>query len=933
MVDRLKGTGLGRSAGIGKIVEAPPLVPASTVDPLEEAPAPKGYRAPEPTPELSAPKALDWSNLDELTRTRELLSDDLEQKQAPLRRDVGGLGRLLGDTIKEQHGEALFQAVEEIRRLAIRQREAPDATVVGVRTQQAGSPFARLAALLEQKPTRELRLLVKAFATYFELTNLAESNHRKRRLLAAQLQPERGPKPGSFAGLMRTYKKQGRSLEEVLGLLAKVEIAPVFTAHPTQVAKPEVLDSRRRLARELERLGYLRGPKEIRHSVETLGAEVEALWQIDEVRKERPTVRDEIQGGLAYYPSVIEAVPRLYGELALGLSEAYGVKVDPGSLPNLLHFGSWIGGDADGNPNVTAETLEEALRLGRATILGHYLKTAEYVAPRLGMGHRDRQALAELTQRLKDTAAEPPGPKAYKSASELADDLQTLRGRVLSAGGRKRALRLLDPWIRQVQIFGLHLTTLDVRQHARVHSQTLKELDEVAPGVPLSANAERVLDSMRAIRKAKSEGPPEAIKSYVISGTEGAQDILTLLELGRRVGLSFAGRGQDPGILPVPLFESIADLKNAPRECRALWTSPAYQPILDSFGRRQEVMLGYSDSSKDGGMLTSTWELYQAHRALHQVAAECGVELVLFHGRGGTVGRGGGPTHRAIANQPSGAFTGSLKITEQGEVLEWKYADRDIAERNLELSISAATAALGRAPTPLDPAFEALMDRLSSRAFTFYREQVYENQDLHAYFQQATPVRALEHAKIGSRPTRRGDAQGLADIRAIPWIFGWMQSRLVMPAWFGVGHALQSVLAEGPEQAALLQRMAQEMPFFRELLKNVELGLAKADLEIARRYAALLPDQTLAERVFGALEAELLRTRQALLTVLGQQELLEGDPVLAQSIRRRNPYVDPMSLIQVELLRRQAKGENDGVHSEALAATINGIAAALRNTG
>lgn len=931
MVDALRGSGKPNAP----MIQAPGPEreePRAKVDVDRAAPLPSSYVAPHPAP-IPAPHkpSSDWLSVDEATRTRELLADDLELKQAPLRRDVGGLGRLLGDTIKEQCGDRLFEAVEEIRRLAIKQREQ-DATLIGVRALQGGgSPFERLSALLEQKPTAELRQLVKAFATYFELTNIAEANHRKRRLLAALLLPERGAKPGSFAGLMRTFKKQGKSLSEVQALLARIDVNPVFTAHPTQVAKPEVLEARRRLAGELERLGYLRSGAELKDAVDALGTEIEALWQIDEVRSERPTVLDEVKGGLAYYRSVIDAVPRLYGELALGLSEAYGTKVEARSLPQLLHFGSWIGGDGDGNPNVTAQTLQDALRLAKGVILEHYRQTALHVLPRLSLGKKDRQHLEMIIHRLEATLAA--GPEAYRGAHQLIDDLEELRARLVNAGGRRRSLRLLDPWIRQVQTFGLHLTTLDVRQHARVHATALRELDHSPPGVPLSPASERLLETLRAIKTAKAEGPPEAIQSYVISGAEGAEDILRLLELGRRVGLSFAGRPGDPGLLPVPLFESIADLQRAPAECKKLWSSPAYQPLLDSFGRRQEVMLGYSDSSKDGGMLTSTWALFQAHRALHQVAKECGVSLVLFHGRGGTVGRGGGPTHRAIGAQPAGAFSGALKITEQGEVLDWKYADRDIAERNLELSISAATAAASKKEEPLDPAFERAMNQLSERAFNFYRAQIYDNAELHTYFQQATPVSALEHAKIGSRPAKRGDAQGLADIRAIPWIFGWMQSRLVMPAWFGVGYALQSLWAEGPEQAALLKRMAKELPIFREMLKNVELGLAKADLHIARSYSELVPDRALASRVYGMLEAELLSTREILLSILGQKELLEGDPVLSQSIRLRNPYVDPMSLIQVELLRRQQKGTADAHHPVAMAATVNGIAAALRNTG
>jgi phosphoenolpyruvate carboxylase len=388
-------------------------------------------------------------------------------------------------------------------------------------------------------------------------------------------------------------------------------------------------------------------------------------------------------------------------------------------------------------------------------------------------------------------------------------------------------------------------------------------------------------------------------------------------------------------VMPVPLFESIEDLRRAPEACRALWTHPGYARLLDSWGRRQEVMLGYSDSNKDGGMLTSTWEIHRAHRALHRVARECGVSLTLFHGRGGTVGRGGGPTHRAITAQPPGAFEGALKLTEQGEVLNWKYADPVLAERSLELMVAASLHALALAgePDPRAGRWEEAMEALSESAFAFYRRHVADNPDILVYFQEATPVAELEHARIGSRPSRRGETKGLDDLRAIPWVFGWMQSRHVLPAWFGVGHALERFAARGAEEEALLAEMAAEWPMFEDLLRNVEIGLAKADLSIARRYAALVEDEGARERVWALVVEEFARTRSALLKVTGQRRLLERNEVLARSIRLRNPYVDPLSLIQVSLLRRRRAGEEGEALDYALAATINGISAGLRNTG
>jgi phosphoenolpyruvate carboxylase len=390
----------------------------------------------------------------------------------------------------------------------------------------------------------------------------------------------------------------------------------------------------------------------------------------------------------------------------------------------------------------------------------------------------------------------------------------------------------------------------------------------------------------------------------------------------------------DPGLMPVPLFESIEDLRNCPEVCRALWTSKEYAPYLDSWGRRQEVMLGYSDSNKDGGMLTSTWEIFKAHRALHAVARECGVRLQLFHGRGGTVGRGGGPTHHSIVAQPAGAFEGSLKITEQGEVLNWKYSEPVLSERNLELMVAASLEALAR-PGGVEwrGEWEAALERMSQAAFEFYRRNVAENEDVLPYFEGATPVLEFDLAKIGSRPAKRSAKRGLEDLRAIPWVFGWMQSRHVLPAWFGVGHALERFAREQEGGERLLGAMMKGLPLFMNLVGDVEMGMAKADLSIARRYAALVGDASLRERVFRMIAEEFERTRRMVLRLTGQTRLLERNPVLSRSIALRNPYVDPLSLIQIELLRRKRAGQESEALDYALAATINGISAGLRNTG
>ncbi|HKY43299.1 MAG TPA: phosphoenolpyruvate carboxylase, partial [Pyrinomonadaceae bacterium] len=705
-------------------------------------------------------------------------------------------------------------------------------------------------------------------------------------------------------------------------------------------------------------------------------AEITALWQTDEVRRRQPTVRDEIRMGLDYYPSVLfETLPSLYDQLVDDFRETYNEELPANALPRVLRFGSWIGGDRDGNPLVTPECTRDALQIARETILHYYIErvndliwqlspstyqvpvstqleaalnsyAATVSAPELNPERHPsqevyRRFLDYVLARLVLARDEPNHTNAYKNAAEFREDLSVAR-RSLSANGGERVARFLfDPLLRQVDTFGFHLHTLDVREHASVHKRALLEFSNVVAAnesalSPAPAKETvNLLDSLKTVSELKRDYPPEAIRSYVISGAQSGSDVTALVSLLELSGVQVASTNGDPGVMPVPLFESIQDLRNCPSVCRNLWTSSDYARLLDSWGRRQEVMLGYSDSNKDGGMLTSTWEIFKAHRALHRVAAECNVKLTLFHGRGGTVGRGGGPTHHAIIAQPQGAFTGQIKITEQGEVMNWKYSDQVLAERNLELMIAASLEALSRPGNvkDLDQESEAALEKMSHDAFEFYREKIAENEAILTYFEEATPVRELEHVRIGSRPTRRSARRGLGDLRAIPWVFGWMQSRHVLPAWFGVGFALERFSKESSNNAVLLEKLISRFPLFSELIANVELGLAKADLSIARLYAGLVSDAVLREQVFSMLFEEFERTKWVVLRLTGQTTLLEKNPVLARSIRLRNPYVDPLSLIQVELLRRKRRGEDNDNLNYALAATINGIAAGLRNTG
>ena len=732
-----------------------------------------------------------------------------------------------------------------------------------------------------------------------------------------------------------------------------------------------MLLKRRRIAQQLERLDRLPLTAEEAEDCENnIRAEVTSLWQTDEVRMAKPTVDDEIRMGLRYFRlSLFDALPKIYAEVAESFRDVYGLELDENDLPSMVRFGSWIGGDRDGNPLVKPECIGDALQMARALILREYLHDVESLSDRLSSSRRQTGVSKELLSRLQQYERTIPGVHlawgphnttesyrrflsymfhklqhsreaadaagAYGNAAEFEDDLLLVQESLRANRGERLSRTYIDSLLRKVRTFGFHLHTLDIRQHARVHAHALKELGPELRGEARSAETRELLDTFRAIAELKSSYPAQSIRHYVISGAETEQDVLAVMRLAGAAGVRVAGSvgGGDPGLMPVPLFESIESLRGAGGVMRRLWSDPEYQALLDSWGRWQEVMLGYSDSNKDGGMLTSTWELYKAHRELHGAARESGVKLRLFHGRGGTVGRGGGPTHAAILAQPPGCFSGQIRITEQGEVLNWKYADAVLAEWNLELMIAASLEALTRREEPAEARWEEAIEEMSQEAYGVYRREIADNPDVLEYFEQATPVNELDTARIGSRPSRRTKGRKLEDLRAIPWVFGWMQSRHAVPAWFGVGYALQNFAKSGPGHEQLLRQIARGFPVFSELLRNVELGMAKADLGIARDYSGLVKNAALRDRVFSMLQEEFLRARRMILRVTGQKELLGRNRVLARSIRLRNPYVDPMSLIQVELLRRKQQGQQSSELEYPLGATINGIAAGLHNTG
>jgi phosphoenolpyruvate carboxylase len=983
-----------------------------------------------------------WTPTSWPDRLAELQATTTDRKEAPLRRDVRSLGTLLGTVLREQAGAPVFDAVETLRRTAILRREADSTHDNAAAHQHLQQAIASIHSY-SSDPTTAYHL-ARAFSFYFELINLAETNHRKRRRLATELDQSAPPQRGSLRGTLRRLREAGTSAPEALDLLSKICISPVFTAHPTEVARRSVMFKRRRISDLLEQLDRIPVPNPHLDALERdLTAEITALWQTDDVRNARPTVRDEIRMALDYYESsLFDTLPVLYAEVAAALTAEYpATEPSLADLPQLVSFGSWIGGDRDGNPFVTPQATRDALAMAHSLLLNHYRRRLQNVFDQLGSStqqapvsaavenlierytlqlrnvaqssiandladrfrcERTRLLLTCIMMRLGATPQSSlPLPAAaslapYTRAADLLSDLTIIRDSLNQNHGHRLAELLLDPLLLEVRTYGLHLQTLDIRQHARIHSAALAEL-AAATGcgqsslpAALTPQSAEVLETFRTIAELKQTYAPESIRLYVISGATSAEDVLNVIRLARLSNLAVEASqpespndSADPGLQPVPLFESIEDLQNAPAIMRDLWTSDAYQPLLESWNHRQEVMLGYSDSNKDGGMITSTWEIYKAHRALHQVARDCNIALRLFHGRGGTVGRGGGPTHRALFAQPIDSFTGELRLTEQGEVLNWKYSDVILAERNLELMIAASLDAVARpdaviqskkelspkelsslpeaggsaSPSPtnspqnpnphltgeITPAWEAAMDQLSATSFAFYQQNIVNNPDTFTYFEQATPVAELEHARLGSRPAKRSGKKSMADLRAIPWVFGWMQSRQLVPAWFGVGHSLHQFAHQSPGNLAILQSMMRSFPLFIDIIRNVEMALAKSDFGIARLYASLVEDEALRDRVFNVLEAEFLLTKRMILEITQQTSLLQTNPVLERSIRLRNPYVDPMSLIQVELIRRKRAllatnpaADNTPELAElnrAISATINGISAGLRNTG
>ena len=930
---------------------------------------------------------------------------EAEAIQRALSADIHLLGNLLGETIGRLAGAPALALVEEVR-----------AATKNIRQQPSVDEARRLRDRLGQLELTELRTLTRAFSIYFDLTNLAEQRARLR-TLRWRAQQQRAL-PESLEAALEQLRERGVGAKEIAGLLEHALVAPVFTAHPSEARRRTLLEKLDVMARQLDRLEYRELlPREQEAALVAIHEEVEGLWLSELVRSKRPTVLDEVRQGLSMVGCLWDVAPHIYRELELYLRRM-AEDGAPTPVASFLRFGSWTGGDRDGNPNVTHQVTAATIKLQQESILKQYLARVDELGRRLSHSSlvlpvsdesraslaRDRDLLPELefaddhepfrakcraiAGRLRRTlqyarefeprwtADDHTQPAAvYLRRADLLADLDAIETELRWAGADASAGGLLHDLRRLVDTFGLHMLTLDIREHSGRLRGALEEIfawagvcqdygklsanerfellvSELAAKRPLvpvqlsfSPETREVVQTFRTVAALLEQQCPEAIENYIISGATEPADVLGVLLLAREARL-FAPSEGISRLNVVPLFEALEPLRQGATIVQRLLHLPIYREHLKLRGNVQEVMLGYSDSNKDAGFLQSAWALYQAQRALVDTGRRMGITIQLFHGRGGAIGRGGGPANRAILGQPAGTVVGRLRFTEQGEMIADRYGAPGVAERHLDQIINAVLrSSFGIDAEPAPPEWERLIERLAERAGRHYRELVYETPEFLTYFAEATPIAEIGQLKIASRPPRRGQSAGqpytsIEQLRAIPWVFSWMQSRHTLPGWYGFGSAVFDFLAEQPEERETLVVMYERWPFWRTLIDNAQMILAKADLTIARLYADLVPDQALADRVYGRIAAEYRRTVEAICLITGETELLDQMPVLKRSIQLRNPYVDALSFIQLVLLGRlraaSAASPEADPSPELLASvleSINGIAAGLKNTG
>lgn len=919
-----------------------------------------------------------------------ILAADQTEKDLPLREDIRLLGRFLGDTIREQEGDRIFDLIERTRQNSIAFQRDGDAQAK-----------RELESVLNDLDADDTIAVIRAYSYFSLLANIAEDQHHIRRRRAHEIAGSR-PREGSVALAIDRALAANIPLSGIVSFFSDALVVPVLTAHPSEVQRKSILDLQKQIARLLtERDREQFTPDEDARNAEDLRRAVLTLWQTRILRELRLTVNDEIENCLTYYQhTFMSEVPRLYGQVE-DVLESKGS--DAPRVASFLQMGSWIGGDRDGNPFVTDEVMAHALAKHCATIMDFYFEELHSLGRELSQSvrlievspalealaaqsvdesehRRDelyRRALIGIYARLSETSrvidqhvpdrrALGPAP-AYPDPAAFAVDLAVIAESLDANGGARIARGRLRALRRAVDVFGFHLVTLDMRQHSAVHESVIDELfargarkpdyaklpeserrawllRELQVPRPLRSShveysdaAQKEFAIIDAAARLQQRFGRQALANYIVSETNDVSDLLEVAVLLKESGLLLPGKTPELHLNLIPLFETIEDLRNAAQVMEALFSEPVYRELVRCRGDVQEVMLGYSDSNKDGGFLTANWELYKAQAALVKVFAKHGIRLRLFHGRGGTVGRGGGPSYSAILAQPPGSVAGQIRITEQGEVIASKYSDPDIGRRNLETLVAATLEASlldSKDHSQEHPDYLDALEEMSGIAFGAYRELVYETPGFVAFFRAATPIAEIADLNVGSRPASRKKSDRIEDLRAIPWVFSWSLARIMLPGWYGFGSAIETwVSNRGDGGLALLQDMYEKWPFFHALLSNMDMVLAKCDISIASRYAELVGDTELRQRVFSSIEQEWHRTVKWLLVITGQKTLLEANPTLARSLHSRSPYIDPLNHLQVDLLRRYRKGGADDKLKRAILLTINGITAGLRNSG
>jgi phosphoenolpyruvate carboxylase len=894
------------------------------------------------------------------------------------------LSEVLNEVIRHSDGDWVLELLD--RAVALGR---------ATRAGEADAPAA-LAQLIAELELDQIEVLVRALTRWFQLINLVEDNERVRRIRNRTAREAPAPRAGSLRAAVSTLAERGSTAAELQALLDRSEVRLVMTAHPTEARRRTTIEKLARVFRILRELDERAG-MDVSEARERLKATVQELWGSDELRAISLTVMDEVRGGLVHFTTTLaDTIPLVYRELEMAIALQFpGATID---VPPLLTFGSWIGGDRDGNPYVTPPTTVAALELMREHCLRFLETRVELLAGRLSLSDRvlgpadglgpileaGSDRFPELAAQLSDLNPEEPyrramtfvrervratarheRPEGYADPTELLDDLRRVQRSLLRHAGEFTAAGDLRDVIRQVEVFGFHYAQLDIREHARIHRAALAEIydrlgicadyesldgaartarlcRDIADRRPLipadssrfSAATRETIETFRTVRDALNGPHRGAVQAYIVSGTEGPADLLEVLLLMKEASLASAG-GVEAMLRIVPLFESGATLTGAAETIDTLLSLPVYRAAVAAVGNEQEVMIGYSDSNKDVGYLASAWGAYRAQTEIAEVLRRHEVSWVFFHGRGGAVGRGGGPTNGAILALPPGTVEGRLKMTEQGEVLNAKYSVPEIAHRELELTANATLMAGTTAARGIRPGleFHLILEGMAETSAAVYRSLVHDDPDFVRFFVAATPVEEISRLRLGSRPAKRRRDGGIEALRAIPWVFSWTQSRIILPAWLGLGTSLAA--ARERHGLELLQRMVADWPFFGSLISNAEMACAKADSRIAEQYAELWDDDVARERIWGRLKAEFELTERELKLIRASDRLLDSEPVLQASIDRRNPYVDPLSFIQIELLRRRrvSDPEGDGLLERVSLLTINGIASGLRNTG